>query len=280
MGAPSPRSGEPLIEVDEVTKVYVDRSRRAIRALEGMSFKVHEGEFVSLLGPSGCGKSTMLLLASGLLGTSAGFIKIKGNEVRGPQTDIGLVFQYDVLLEWRTALGNVMLQMEARGKKNKDATERALQLLSSMGLSGFENTFPHELSGGMRQRVSICRALVHDPSVLFMDEPFGSLDAITRDQLGLDLARLWDERRRTALFITHSIPEAVFLSDRVIVMSPRPGKVDEIVEVHLPRPRTLAVRETAEFLKSVNRIGDIFVAGGVLKDVAIDKEPPRQVTQR
>jgi NitT/TauT family transport system ATP-binding protein len=264
--SPPPSAGRPLIEAEDVAKIYVDRSRRAVRALEHVSFHVDEGEFVSLLGPSGCGKSTMLLMTAGLLSPSAGTIRIRGNRVSGPQTDIGIVFQSDVLLEWRTALGNVLLQLEARGDTGAEARARAQGLLQSIGLGGFHDVFPHELSGGMRQRVSICRALVHEPDVLLMDEPFGSLDAITRDQLGLDLARLWDERRHTALFITHSISEAVFLSDRIIVMTPRPGRVDEIVEVHLPRPRTLAVRETDEFRKDVTRIKDIFVAGGVLHD--------------
>jgi NitT/TauT family transport system ATP-binding protein len=171
-----------------------------------------------------------------------------------------------VLLEWRTALGNIMLQAEARNFDRKSAERRARELLVAVGLSGFENKYPDELSGGMRQRVSICRALIHNPPQLLMDEPFGALDALTRDQLGLDVQRLWDERRMTVLFVTHSVAEAVFLSDRVIVMTPRPGRIDRIIDIDLPRPRTLAIRETPEFNAYIRQILDLLLARGVLRE--------------
>ena len=255
-----------MIQIENVTKVYLDSSDRGVRALHDVSFEVSEGEFVSLLGPSGCGKSTLLTIAAGLLPASSGVVRINGGEVTTPQTSVGFVFQSDVLLEWRTAEENVLLQMEARGLKSSEYRQRVRGLFNSMGLNGFEDAWPYQLSGGMRQRVSICRSLIHDPLVLLMDEPFGALDALTRDQLGLDLLHLWDRQRRTAIFVTHSIPEAVFLSDRVIVMTSRPGQVAEIVKVGLPRPRTLAMKETPEFLHDVARIREIFLSGGVLHE--------------
>lgn len=258
-----------MIHVDNVTKLYVGGSGGVVRALHDISFEVGEGEFVSLLGPSGCGKSTLLAIVAGLIPLSSGRVEIAHQEVARPQTNIGFAFQSDVLLEWRTALANVMLQMEGRKSGRTDGSnprERALELLASMGLGGFEDALPHQLSGGMRQRVAICRALIHDPPILLMDEPFGALDALTRDQMGLDMLHLWDEHPRTAVFVTHSIPEAVFLSDRVVVMTPRPGHVDEIISVHLPRPRRVDMRQTPEFQQDVARIRELFLAGGVLHE--------------
>lgn len=255
-----------MIEVDHVSKVYVDPSQRGIRALHDVSFEIREGEFVALLGPSGCGKSTLLSIIAGLLPPSDGDVTIDGVRVGEPQTNTGIVFQRDVLLEWRTALQNVLLQTEARKMASGKSRERALELLRSMGLSGFEDAWPNQLSGGMRQRVAICRALVHDPPILLMDEPFGALDAITRDQLGLDLVELWDTQRRTAIFVTHSIAEAIFLSDRVVVMTPRPGRIADIIDVRLDRPRTLAMRDTPAFLQDVARIREIFLGGGILRE--------------
>jgi NitT/TauT family transport system ATP-binding protein len=193
---------------------------------------------------------------------------VGGQEIVKPVTDLGIVFQSHVLLDWRTALQNVMIQVEARRLDRKTFEARARALLASVGLDGFENKYPHELSGGMRQRVAICRALVHDPPLLLMDEPFGSLDALTRDQLTLDIERLWNERRQTVVFVTHSISEAVFLSDRVIVMTPRPGRVDRVLEIDFPRPRLLAMRETPQFAAYVRTILDVFLARGVLKENA------------
>lgn len=261
-----PAGDVALIEVNNVTRLFAGGPGGVVRALQEVSMEIHEGEFVSLLGPSGCGKSTMLSIIAGLLPPSRGIVRIAGQEVTGPQTSIGLIFQSDVLLEWRSALDNVLLQMEARGMRNRPAVDRARELLGSMGLDGFDRSFPFQLSGGMRQRVAICRALIHDPKLLLMDEPFGPLDALTRDQLGLDLLHLWDEHPRTALFVTHSIAEAVFLSDRVIVMTPRPGQVADIVDIQLPRPRTGAMRKTTGFLDDVARIRNIFLARGVLRE--------------
>lgn len=255
-----------MIEVDHVSKVYVDSSQRGVRALHDVSFEIREGEFVALLGPSGCGKSTLLSIIAGLLPPSDGGVTIDGVPVGGPQTNTGIVFQRDVLLEWRTALQNVLLQTEARKMDAAKSRGRALELLTSMGLSGFEGAWPKQLSGGMRQRVAICRALVHDPPILLMDEPFGALDAITRDQLGLDLVELWDTQRRTAIFVTHSIAEAVFLSDRVVVMTPRPGRIADVIDVGLDRPRTLAMRDAPAFLQHIARIREIFLGGGILRE--------------
>jgi NitT/TauT family transport system ATP-binding protein len=262
---PSPQE-LALVSAHALTKIYIDTSGRPVRALENVTFDVTDGEFVSVLGPSGCGKSTMLMMIAGLRTPTGGDIAISGRPVQGPQTDIGIVFQQDVLLEWRTALGNVLLQMEARGRSGASAEASARNLLGSIGLRGFENTLPRELSGGMRQRVAICRALIHEPTLILMDEPFGALDAITRDQLGLDLLHLWDAHKRTALLVTHSIPEAVFLSDRVIVMTPRPGRIESVVSVNLPRPRTLEMKETPEFNAAVAEIRRVFLAEGVLHD--------------
>ncbi|MET0877200.1 MAG: ABC transporter ATP-binding protein, partial [Tardiphaga sp.] len=206
------------------------------------------------------------MIAAGLLAGSDGVVAVRVQRVEAPRTDIGIVFQSPVLLEWRTALGNIMLQAEARKFDLKSAKQRARELLAAVGLGGFENKYPDELSGGMRQRVSICRALIHNPPQLLMDEPFGALDALTRDQLGLDVQRLWDETRMTVLFVTHSVAEAVFLSDRVIVMTPRPGRIDRIIDIDLPRPRTLAIRETPEFNAYIRQILDLLLARGVLRE--------------
>lgn len=251
--------------VHNLSKVYATRDG-PVRALDQVSLCARKGEFLTILGPSGCGKSTLLMIAAGLLPASSGVVTVDGQPVDQPRTDIGIVFQSPVLLEWRTALGNVMLQAEAKKLERAAAERRARALLSSVGLGGFEDKYPHELSGGMRQRVSLCRALIHNPPLLMMDEPFGALDALTRDQLVLDLQQIWNETRMTVLFITHSLAEAVFLSDRVIVMTPRPGRIDQVIDIDLPRPRTLAMRETPRFAEYSRQILDLFLARGVLKE--------------
>ena len=256
---------QPYLRLQGVSKVYATRDG-PVRALDQVSVSERRGEFLSILGPSGCGKSTMLMIAAGLLPTSSGAVTIDGAPVNRPRTDIGIVFQSPVLLEWRTALGNVMLQAEAKKLERRAAERRARELLAAVGLGGFEDKYPHELSGGMRQRVSLCRALIHNPPQLLMDEPFGALDALTRDQLVLDLQQIWNERRMTVLFITHSVAEAVFLSDRVIVMTPRPGRIDRVIDIDLPRPRKLSVRETPEFAGYSREILDLFLARGVLRE--------------
>jgi len=255
----------PYLEFRNLTKVYATGDG-PVRALDQISLTQRQGEFVSILGPSGCGKSTLMMIAAGLLPASNGVVAVRGERVATPRTDVGIVFQSPVLLEWRTALGNIMLQAEARKLDRKAAERRARELLAAVGLAGFEGKYPDELSGGMRQRVSICRALIHDPPQLLMDEPFGALDALTRDQLVLDLQRLWNETRMTVMFITHSVAEAVFLSDRVIVMTPRPGQIDRIIDIELQRPRTLAMRESPEFNAYNRQILDLFLARGVLRE--------------
>lgn len=254
-----------VINAQNVSKIYAGREG-TVHALDEVTLTLKRGEFVSLLGPSGCGKSTFLMMVSGLLPSTGGRIEVHGRQVVAPVTDLGLVFQSPTLLEWRTAIDNILLQAEARKLPHRDAEQLALELLRSMGLGDFANHRPSELSGGMQQRVAICRALLHDPDLLLMDEPFGALDALTRDQMGLDLQRLCMERGASVLFVTHSVSEAVFLSDRVVVMSPRPGRIEEVIDVELPRPRTLASRDGADFAVYERRIRDIFLRNGVLRE--------------
>ncbi|MFF3749263.1 ABC transporter ATP-binding protein [Streptomyces sp. NPDC002018] len=211
--------------------------KRDVTALHGVSLDVTPGEFVAIVGPSGCGKSTLLKLVAGLLQASSGAVRLHGDQVGGPRHDIGYVFQRAALLEWRTARRNILLQAEMRGMPGAKARARADELIAMTGLTGFEDAYPHELSGGMQQRVALCRALLHEPPVLLMDEPFGALDALTREQMNMELNRIWRETGTTVLLVTHSISEAVYLADRVVVMSPRPGTVTEIIEVGLEPER-------------------------------------------
>jgi NitT/TauT family transport system ATP-binding protein len=253
------------IAIDDVSKVYAVRGD-TVEAVRSLTLTINAGEFVSLVGPSGCGKSTLLTMVAGLVPASRGQIRIDNLAVTRPQTNIGFVFQDPVLLDWRRALDNVMISVEGRKLPLAAYRERGLRLLQRVGLGGFENRYPYELSGGMRQRVSICRALIHDPPVLLMDEPFGALDALTREQLMLDLLRVWQERRKTVLFVTHSISEAVFLSDRVVVLTQRPARIQETITINLPRPRGLKVRQSLEFVGYTERILDIFQAQGILRE--------------
>lgn len=242
-----------LIEYRNVRKVYKSGGGEVI-ALEEISLDVGDGEFLAVVGRSGCGKTTLLKLTSGLLPATSGTVRVDGKPVTAPLTNIGIVFQAPVLLPWRKTLDNVLLQIEARKLDVNGYRRKALDLLELTGLKGFEDRYPSELSGGMQQRVSISRALVHDPPLLLMDEPFGALDAITRDEMNLELQRIWGEAKKTVVFITHSIPEAVFLGDRVIVMTPRPGKIAEIVKIDLPRPRTTTMRDDPKFIGYVRKI--------------------------
>lgn len=242
-----------LIEYRNVRKVYKSGGGEVI-ALEEFSLDVGAGEFLAVVGRSGCGKTTLLKLTSGLLPATSGTVRVDGKPVTAPLTNIGIVFQAPVLLPWRKTLDNVLLQIEARKLDVNGYRRKALELLELTGLKGFEDRYPSELSGGMQQRVSISRALVHDPPLLLMDEPFGALDAITRDEMNLELQRIWGEAKKTVVFITHSIPEAVFLGDRVVVMTPRPGKIAEIVKIDLPRPRTTTMRDDPKFIGYVRTI--------------------------
>lgn len=261
----SDEATEPFVRIIRVSKTY-QSAKGDIHALDDISIDVGAGEFLSIVGPSGCGKSTLVMLVAGLLPISEGVIEINGEVVRKPRTDVGIVFQDPILLDWRTVLQNIMLQIEFRKLDTTQHRRRALELLRYVGLEGFENKPPYELSGGMRQRVSICRALIHDPPLLLMDEPFGAVDALTREQIGLDLLAIWQRSQKTVVFITHSITEAVFLSDRVLVMTPRPGKIAEMIYVDLGRPRSLAMVSDAAFGMYCKRIRDIFKAQGVLQD--------------
>ncbi len=266
------------VTVDRVKKVYQTRGE-PILALEECTLDFRPGELVSVVGPSGCGKSTLMLMIAGLIPATSGTITIGETQVTGPYTDLGIVFQEPVLLDWRKVLGNVLLQVELRrGLDKRDYTARAHELIDLVGLTGFEDRYPYELSGGMRQRVAICRALLHDPPLLLMDEPFGALDALTRDQLNLDLQSIWLKSQKTVMFVTHSITEAVFLSDRVVVFSNRPGRVVEVLDIDLPRPRRLSVRETPEFGRYAGEIRRVFTSLGILRDEpAADEVAPDEV---
>ena len=258
-GAPA----RPLITVEDVAKIYRTRDGD-VESLKPLSFDIAEGEFMAIVGPSGCGKSTLLKMIGGLLPVSRGRISVSGRDVRGPPDDVGFVFQSPVLLAWRTVLANVMLQIEMRRLPRDRYLPKARALLGMVGLQDFERKLPWQLSGGMQQRASICRALVHDPAVLLMDEPFGALDAMTRERMNLELQRIWAETRKTVLFITHSIPEAVFLADRVLVMTERPGSIAAIYDVPLPRPRSLAVMGDPVFGALTQRIRKHFFSQGTL----------------
>jgi NitT/TauT family transport system ATP-binding protein len=237
----------PAVAVDRVRKVYGS----GLEAIREVRFTVESGEFVSVLGPSGCGKSTLLMMIAGLLGPSAGEIRVDGTAVRGPRREIGVVFQAPVLLPWRTVLDNVLLPIEMLRLPRAQYVERARDLLAMVKIDDFADKLPRELSGGMRQRASMCRALIHDPEILLMDEPFSALDALTRDQMGQELLRIWEQHKKTVVFVTHSIRESVFLSDRVLVMAERPATISLEVEVKLARPRRLDIEESDEFNRYV-----------------------------
>ncbi|MBN7760712.1 ABC transporter ATP-binding protein [Nitratireductor aquibiodomus] len=249
------------ITIDKVSKSY-----SGLEALVPTSIDIKPGEFLSIVGPSGCGKSTLLRIIAGLNSPTTGKLLVGGEKVTKAETDLGFVFQSPVLLEWRSVIDNIMLQAEARGLPDAEYRAKARDLLAASGLAGFENAYPHQLSGGMSQRVSVCRALVHDPSLLLMDEPFGALDALTRDQMMVDLQSLWLRSQPTVVFVTHSIQEAVFLSDRIVVMAPRPGRVEAVLDVPLPRRRRLSVRSTPEFNGIVDQILIFFERMGVIRD--------------
>ena len=254
---------EAFIAVERLSKTYASRTG-TVDALQDIEFRIPSGRFVAIVGPSGCGKSTLLKILAGLQRPSRGTARMGGKPVEGPRRDVGVVFQSAVLFPWRSVLENVLLPADVQRIGRDAMRARATALLAMVGLAGFESRYPWELSGGMQQRVAIVRALVHDPSILLMDEPFGALDAMTREQMNVELQRIWMESGKTVLFITHSIPEAVFLADRVLVMTPRPGRLVDDVEVDIARPRALEVMTTPEFGRCVNRIRTQFAAKGGL----------------
>ena len=255
------------VSVRGVGKTF-ERDGRRTEALAALDLEIRRGEFVAVVGPSGCGKSTLLRLIAGLVPPTRGEVVVDGRPVRSALTDIGVVFQSPVLLDWRTVLDNVLVQLELRGLDPRAYRARALELLARVGLGDFTDRRPRELSGGMRQRTAIVRALIHDPPFLMMDEPFGALDALTREQMRLDLEKIWLDTKKTVLFITHSIDEAVLLADRVIVMSARPGRIEREITITMPRPRGLAARQDPQFIRTAHDITELFLARGVLHQEA------------
>ena len=249
-----------MIEAVAVGKTYSASKGRSVEALTDISLAIKEGEFLSIVGPSGCGKSTFLGLVAGLVPISAGHITVAGKRVIAPSSDVGVVFQSALLLDWRTVLENIMVPVEVMKLPRAEYRRRALELLDMSGLTDFANHYPWQLSGGMQRRVAICRALVTNPPILLLDEPFGALDAMTRDYMNLELMRIWQANRKTVILITHSIQEAVLLSDRVAVMSPIPGRILEIIDIDIPRPRGLEVTAQPRFGEIANRIRQYFSA--------------------
>jgi NitT/TauT family transport system ATP-binding protein len=260
--------GNTHVAVRDVGKVYTLPKGGTVTAIRGVDFNIGRGEFISIVGPSGCGKSTLLKCIAGIAEINTGQIEVDGVTVTDPPDHMAIVFQRDILLDWRSVLDNILLPIEFKGYRKADWVGKAGELLDLIGLNGFEQRRPWELSGGQRQRVAICRALIQEPRLLLMDEPFGALDALTRDDLNLELQRLWLASKKTVLFITHSISEAVLLSDRVVVMAANPGRIIETIPIELPRPRTLDSRETPEFGHYTRTIRKRFEELGVLRGKA------------
>jgi NitT/TauT family transport system ATP-binding protein len=246
-------NGDVKLEARNISQVYTKRGRQ-VEALRDLSLTIGAAEFVSIVGASGCGKTTFLRIVDGLIQPTSGQILVDGQPVTGPGPDRGFVFQQDALFPWRTVLNNIVFGLEIQGKGKRESTSRANDFVQMVGLSGFEHHFPHELSGGMRQRANLARALTVDPDVLLMDEPFAALDAQTREIMQSELLRIWRQNRKTVLFITHQIDEAVYLSDRVVVMTSRPGRIKSILDVDIQRPRDLSVKRTPRFLELTEQI--------------------------
>jgi len=266
---PASRRGQPkgadTIVCRELAKIYETRDGHNVLALASINLSIKDGEFLTVVGPSGCGKSTLLKVLGGLTEITRGEALLNGSPIVGPRRDIGVVFQSPTLLPWRTVLDNVMLPIHVLGLDRTEGEERARGLIEMVGLAGFEMKYPNALSGGMQQRGAISRALVHQPALLLMDEPFGALDALTREAMNTELQRIWMETRRTIFLITHSITEAVFLGDRVAVMTPRPGKLAEHIDVDLPRPRSLDIMTSPRFGELVTRIRGLLQTQGGLE---------------
>ncbi len=253
----APAAAVPVLTVEDLSVTYAS-SRGPVPALASLSATLGAGEFLSVLGPSGCGKSTLLKVASGLLKPSGGRVLIRGEPVTGPRREVGIVFQQPTLLPWATVLENVLVPIRALRLDLAAGRKRAMELLRLVGLDRFAAHYPGELSGGMQQRVGIARGLVHDPALLLMDEPFAALDAMTREHMMLELQRIWMATGKSVVFITHSIPEAVFLSDRIVVLSARPGRVIRDMEVDLPRPRTVETMAEPAFNARCNELRALF----------------------
>ena len=244
---------EDYIRIQRLSKTFGD-----VVALRDIHISIEQGSFVSIVGPSGCGKSTLLRIVAGLLDYEQGSVSLDGQAIHGTRRDVGFVFQNSILLPWRTIIENVMLPAEVLGLDMKQARRRALELLHMVRLDGFEEKLPRQLSGGMQQRAAIARALLHDPKILLMDEPFGALDALTRERMNLELQRIWAESGKTVILITHSIPEAIFLGDTVLVMTPRPGSIERVIPVDLPRPRTMHAMSEPAFGRIADEIRELF----------------------
>lgn len=262
----------PKLEAQDIRLEYFQpRTNTRLVALGGVNLKVMDGEFVSIVGPSGCGKTTFLSVVDGLIAATSGRILVDGKEVSKPGPDRAVVFQDASLLPWRTVLRNVLYGLECLGVRTREAKDRAAHFIDMVGLSGFEQHYPYELSGGMQQRVNLARALIVDPQILLMDEPFASLDAQTREIMQSELLKMWRQTQKTVIFVTHQIEEAIYLSDRVIVFSARPAKIREIVSVNLGRPRALAVKRSQEFLELADRVWTL-IEDEVLKSMGREQE--------
>ncbi|WP_225782869.1 ABC transporter ATP-binding protein [Xenophilus sp. Marseille-Q4582] len=262
LATPADAPSSAYIQIRGVSKTFEDASGGSVLALREIDCAIEEGSFVSIVGPSGCGKSTLLRILAGLLPASHGSVVMDGQPISGTRRDVGMVFQSSILLPWRSILDNVLLPAEVLGLDMAVARRRAMELLELVRLQGFEHKLPRQLSGGMQQRASIARALLHDPKVLLMDEPFGALDAMTREQMNLELQRIWLESGKTVVLITHSILEAIFLGDVVFVMTPRPGALRRVIRVHLPRPRRMDVMASPAFSETANQIRELFSHAG------------------
>lgn len=250
-------STSPIIEITDLTKIYGEHSAQSVTALSDVSLTVRDGEFLSIVGPSGCGKTTLLKIIAGLVEKTNGSVQVQGKEVTKPQRSIGVVFQDSSLFPWRSVLRNAEFGLEIMGVEKAERRETVMEMLSLVGLSGFEDAYPDELSGGMKQRVSLARTLATDPDILLMDEPFGALDEQTRLFMGEELLRIWKETGKTIVLITHSLQESVHLSDRVSIMSNRPGRIKHVETIEIPRPRESDVIGMPEFSKAQSRIWDI-----------------------
>lgn len=248
------------LNIDSVSKEFRSRDGTKTLALDRISLQIKDGEFIALVGASGCGKSTLLRMVCGLLAPSQGTITLRGVNITEPRNDTAMVFQAPTLLPWATILDNVLFPLKMLRTMNSQSEEQAKALLKLVGLEGFENKFPRELSGGMQQRAAICRGLVQQPSLLLMDEPFGALDALTREEMAVELLRIWSSQPKTVLFVTHSISEAVLLADRVVVMSPRPGRISQIISINLPRPRSFDDLASAVAQEAMRQIRQLIYA--------------------